>query len=338
MRIGIDLMGSDTSPESLFKAVLQAAGQFQDIDFSIFATQQAVDKFLSNPSILTQIKSVRSNIIFQVVSEVIEMNDEPVLAIRKKKNSSLVVGMRNLKKNCLDAFVSAGNTGALIASATLSLPFLPGIRRPALLATLPTKKGYVAVIDVGGNVSCKAHHLVQFALMGAAYQRSAQGIEIPRVGLLNIGVESKKGTSEVRRAYEILQEKYAQSSDSQKIQFIGNIEGKDVFQGKADVVVTDGFTGNVLLKTSEGTSYFILDTLKIALQKIPDLQREEIFRNLKMEFDANEYGGAIICGVDRVAVKCHGHASEKGFYNGILGAIELVNNGFTKQLKNQLQN
>lgn len=330
-------MGSESSPLILFEAVLQAAYELSGVVFIVFATQSIVDTIWSDRPNLSQLLSETASFIeFHLISEVIEMSDEPLVAIRQKKNSSLVMGIRLLRKRQLDAFLSAGNTGALIASSTLSLPLLPGIKRPALLATLPTKKNYVAVVDVGGNVSCKADHLVQFAQMGAAYQRCCQGIEVPTVGLLNIGVESKKGTSEVRQAYEILQNTLSTFSNSCQMRFIGNIEGREVFQGKADVLVTDGFTGNVLLKTSEGVSSFILDHMRGFLKDLTPEQKETILNYFYYHFDYEEYSGAIVCGLDRVVVKCHGKSSVKGFLNGIKGAYELAKNGFTRQIREQL--
>lgn len=324
-------MGSESSPHILFESVLKAYQQLDGTDLIVFATPQVVDSLLTSFNPASFSSKAPARIQFQRVSEVIEMADAPLTSIRQKKNSSLVVGIKFLRKRQIDAFVSAGNTGALIASAALSLPLLPGIRRPALLATLPTKKGYVAVIDVGGNVSCKAQHLVQFAQIAAAYQRCAQGIAVPKVGLLNIGVESKKGSSELQQAYQTLQ-----GLVSDRMQFIGNIEGRELFQGKADVLVTDGFTGNVLLKTSEGIVFFILDHLKETLKDAPEAIRKAVLKGLQDQFDCEEYPGAIICGVDRVAVKCHGKTSVKGFFNGILGAADLVRQGFTEQIKHQL--
>lgn len=329
MRIGIDLMGSDCSPSILFEAVKQAVESFPSIHFVVFATQAILDEALSYFSFLTDL---RAHVEFHVATEVIHMQDEPLLAIRQKKNSSLVLGLKLLKRRYLDAFISAGNTGALIAGATLSLPLLPGIKRPALLATLPTEKGNVVVIDVGGNVACKAQHLAQFAQMGAAYQRCCQNIVSPRVGLLNIGVESQKGTSEVRQAYQLLQ----QESYQAEMTFIGNVEGREVFQGAADVIVTDGFTGNVLLKTSEGVSFFLLQQLHHVLKDMLPEQKEEVLRTIDHQFDYEEYNGAIICGVDCVAVKCHGQSTPKGLFSGIKKAIQLVQNHFIEQIKQYL--
>lgn len=330
MRIGIDLMGSDRSPVLLFKAVELAVQAFPQVDFVVFVTQVILDEILLRYS--AQLPSRSAHLEFHIISDVIEMHDEPLIAIRQKKNSSLVLGFKFLKKRHLDAFISAGNTGALIASATLSLPLLPGIKRPALLAVLPTKTGKVAIVDVGGNVSYKAYHLAQFAQLGIAYQRCWEGIKHPRVGLLNIGVESKKGTSEVRQAYLLMQAMV----EREEMLFVGNVEGRDVFQGAVDVLVTDGFTGNVFLKTSEGVSSFILHQLQSVLEEIIPNHCIDVLHHLQHKFDYEEYNGAIVCGVDCVVVKCHGQSSFKGFFQGIQKAIRLVQNGFTHQIKQQL--
>lgn len=327
LQIGVDLTGGDSSPQLLFEAVLQAADIIQS-PFStlvVFATPNFIDEIKACPDWNERIDQAAVNLQFHAVDEVIAMKDDPLLAIRRKKGSSLVVGMNLLKNGKLDAFVSTGNTGALITSAVLTLPSLPGIYRPALLAMLPTAKGPVAVIDVGGNVACKADNLMQFAYMGAAYQRCFHQIALPRVGLLNIGVESKKGTTELKEVYHRLQ----QHSKEHAINFIGNIEGREVFQGEVDVLVTDGFTGNVFLKTSEGISSFIIDHLKGTIDKaaLPDLQRL---------FSYDEYPGAVLCGVEGVVIKCHGLTSTKGMFNAILGAVNLIENQFVTVLKNDL--
>lgn len=334
LRIGIDLMGSESSPITLFEAVYLAAQKQRNVIFVVLATLPVVAKIRENSVFSSFLSQSPCRIEIHLVSNVIEMDDEPVISVREKKKSSLVTGLRLIRKKRLNGFVSAGNTGALIAGATLLIPMLPGIKRPALLATLPTERGDVVVIDVGGNVSCKARHLVCFAQMGAAYQRCCLGIEKPKVGLLNIGLESKKGTSEIRRAYQLLQD--LQLKTKSKMNFIGNVEGRGVFEGCVDVLVTDGFTGNVLLKTSEGVSVFLLKQLKHSLKDIPQQQAETILKQLHDEFDYEEYSGAIICGIDSVVVKCHGKSSSQAMLNGINGAIELVQNDFISQLKQEL--
>lgn len=182
---------------------------------------------------------------------------------------------------------------------------------------------------MGGNVSYKAHHLVQFAQLGVAYQRCTRQMSHPRVGLLNIGVESKKGTSEVRQAYELLQALGREG----KITFIGNVEGKEVFQGGADVLVTDGFTGNVLLKTSEGAASFILQELRKTLEKMIPQEQAFVWHSFAHQFDLEEYNGAVVCGVDRVVIKCHGHSSPRGLFQGVKKAIELVEQRFIEKIK-----
>lgn len=268
------------------------------------------------------------------------MGEDPLIAIRKKRNSSLVVGMKHLKKKFLDAFVSCGNTGALIACATLFLTLLSDISRPALLVRVPTKRGPVAILDVGGIVSCKAHHLVKYAFLGVAYHRAISGVEVPAVGLLNIGVESKKGTVEVRQAYEQLQEHcrdLVAHGLSPQMHFVGNVEGRDVFSGAVDVLVTDGFTGNVLLKTAEGIGAFIFDSLDSAITKDTPLEFLSAFNDLKKQFNYNEYPGAMVCGVDGVVVKVHGNATERALLNSIIDAAHLVKKKLVPLIKEQMQ-
>lgn len=315
MRIGVDLTGSDTAPLVLFDAVLQSVSLLEPQDsLLVFA-----------PNDLIPSRSLDPRIAFQTVQEVISLEDDPIYAVKHKKGAPMVLATRLMRKRKLDAFVSAGNTGALLASATLSLQKLPSITRPGLLAVLPTKKGSVAVIDVGGNVSCKASHLVQFAQMGAAYQSCMQGIERPAIGLLNVGAESKKGTAEVRQAYQILQ------TQPGPFEFTGNVEGVEVFQGKVDVLVTNGFTGNVLLKTTEGAASFIFDSLKEAgALNVP------VVKQVWQSFDYAEYPGAVLCGVEGIVVKCHSYSSSRAMYNSLKGAIRLVREHFISQIRARL--
>jgi phosphate acyltransferase len=332
LRIGIDLMGSDCSPLVLFDAVLEAARHLEVTEtLVVFATQDVVDNI--SHKILHHLSSSKSGrIVFHIVEEAIMMNDEPLTAVRHKKKSSLITGIRQIKKKQIDAFVSAGNTGALIASATLYMSLFPGIQRPALLTTLPSKNGEVAVLDVGGNVAPKARHLVQFAFLGTAYHSCFHPKKRPRIGLLNIGVESKKGTSELRQAYQILED-FAQKGSHIPFEFIGNIEGRELFEGKVDVLVTDGFTGNVLLKTAEGTSLFILDHLVQFNRQNPSDGLARSIEELQKRFNYNEYPGAILCGVDGLVIKCHGSSSPKTMFNGIMGAVKLVRKGFIRDIR-----
>lgn len=324
-RIGIDLMGGDTSPVLLLESVLALAQELDGkVDLFVFGTQSVINSSLN----------LSKNVKGISVSEVITNEDDPLVAVRRKRDSSLCAGMRMLQKHELDAFVSAGNTGALIACAKLCLSMLPNIVRPALLALLPTKLNEVAVLDIGATVKSKVEHLVQFASMGVAYQKT-RGIHHPKVGLLNIGSEKTKGTPELREAYEKLQFLNRNCNKNAPI-FIGNIEGRDVFQGNIDVLVTDGFTGNVFLKTAEGIATFILDQLGETADEECSPHLKNTLSALRKRLHYAEYPGAILCGVDGVVVKCHGDSTPRSLINGINGALRLLEHDFLEKIKNQL--
>ncbi|WP_348638803.1 hypothetical protein, partial [Parachlamydia acanthamoebae] len=231
--IGIDLMGSDSSPEILFDAVLKAAELHPALSMLVFIPQESSEDFQKKIPSHMHVKCI-------AVQQEILMEDHPLEAIRRKPLSSLVQGIQYLKDKKIDAFVSAGNTGALIAAATLNIPLLPNIKRPALLITMPAEKGNVSIIDAGGNITCTAEHYVQFAQLGALFQKSIEKTTCPNVGLLNVGIEPLKGHHELRKAYQELQQ-YVETWRLKKIDlplnFIGNVEGKDVFCGNVDVVV-----------------------------------------------------------------------------------------------------
>lgn len=335
MRIGVDLMGGDNPPEILFDAVLLCAEQLAPSHtFTLLATQQVVVALhLLHYAQLADKNTAR--IEFHIVENYIAMDEEPLTAIRIKKSASVLVGMRMLKKHHLDAFISSGNTGALISAATLLLPMLPGVNRPALLATLPTKKKPVAIIDVGGNLYCKSSHLVQFAQMAAAFQHCRESISCPKIGLLNIGTESKKGTKEVRQAYQLLQElsRRKEGYEGSTMQFMGNVEAREIFDGRIDVLVTDGFTGNILLKATEGAAEFIIDQFKPLFKNSSKVQRKENLANIFKKFDYSEYPGAIVCGVDGLVIKCHGNSSSGALYMSMMDAVSLVERGLVKKIK-----
>lgn len=327
MRIGIDLMGSDSSPQELFPGVLQAVERYgSNFHFVVFATAQVAEKFSAIAP-----KNFQASLFFQVVEEFIEMHEDPLFAVRRKKNSSLRVGMQQLKLNVIDAFVSAGNTGALIACARVMLPLLPFIRRPALLILLPTKKKMPAIVDVGGNIKDNVNSLIQYAYMGVAYRRCCAGIACPSVGLLNIGSEANKGPLLLRQVYAELESRSQKlGSFAKPFHFVGNIEARDLFDADIDVLVTDGFTGNVLLKAIEGTAGFILEKLSGRFQ---EAGAGDFFHSL----DYSEYPGALVCGVDRVVVKCHGNASAKSIYNAICGTVSILEKKLIPQIKEDLK-
>jgi glycerol-3-phosphate acyltransferase PlsX len=314
-RVGIDLLGSDTAPELFFEAVQEFYDQCEgDVEFVVFGNDATVS----------------SKFRCIVAKEAIAMEENPLVAVRRKKESSLVLGIRMLQKKELDAFVSAGNTGALIASAKMCLSMLPGIARPALLVLLPSQSKEIAVLDVGANINCKVNHLIQFASMGIAYQKS-RGVINPTVGLLNIGTEQRKGTPELQEAYKRLQSLNRHAST-----FIGNIEGRDVFKGDIDVLITDGFTGNVFLKTAEGIANFILEKLYEQTHDAPPSSLKQAVATLHHRLNHIEFPGAILCGVEGVIVKCHGNSTPQALINGIKGAMRLVEHQFLGKIKNQL--
>jgi len=311
--IGIDLLGSEVPPQELLKAIIAFRPALKA---SILLTVLGTDDLYQKLGMLPD------GIVFHAVSEMITMEDDPLYAIRHKKRSSLYQGLQMLKERHLDAFISTGNTGALMAGSKLLLSTLPGVERPALLTLLPTRTCDLAVLDVGANTSYKAKHLVQFAFMGIAFQRS-RGITVPKVGLLNIGSEARKGTPELRTAYEALKEK----SDSSSFTFVGNIEAREVFQGGVDVLVTDGFTGNIFLKTAEGIGMVILEELEIfAHEKDPSLKAA--MTNLRQHLHYAEYPGALLCGVKGIVIKCHGDATTQSVLSSIHSAARLVGHRF----------
>lgn len=323
MHVAIGLMGSDSSPQQLFLGVLQAAEHSSSsVSFVVLAATEEMEAL----SQMAKNACLEERIFFHAAPSVISMEDDPLLAVRRKKDSSLVLGMHLLQTGEVDALVSAGNTGALITAARIVLPMLPGIRRPALLAMLPAKDGVLAIIDVGGNINNTPASLLQYAYMGAAYQRCCNGIKVPSVGLLNIGKESNKGTSIHKQAYAGLQRKAA----GHRFKFSGNIEARDLFEGKADVLVTDGVTGNILLKAVEGTATFVLHCVKERHKHTVDMEV------LASRFDYAEYPGALVCGVEGIVVKCHGSASERSIYNAAMGAVLYIKKRLIPHLKSDL--
>lgn len=316
MRIGIDLMGGDTPPGFLFPAVLQAVQRLGDrFSFFVLATPTTMK------ACVDQLSELPSNLLFFAADEVIGMDDEPLTAIRRKNHSSLVKGVTLLKNKEIDAFVSCGNTGALIAAATLMLPHIKGVARPALLAEMPTATGTVAILDVGGNVACKADHLVSYAFLGAAYVRAAHGITRPRVALLNIGTEAGKGTGEVKEAYRMLEHEQA-------FDFCGNIEGREIFRGRCDVIVTDGFSGNIMLKTAEGVSEYLFECLR----QEPSI-KADVLDKLGQKFDYTRHPGALVCGVDGLVFKVHGNADAGALLATILGAADCLSGALMSKIK-----
>jgi glycerol-3-phosphate acyltransferase PlsX len=315
-------MGADSDPQLLFEGVLSAVPQLPPKHTLVVYCTKDVHSKISTKS--------QSLIQCHIVDDFIAMEEAPVASVKAKRNSSLVAGLQALAAKEIDAFVSCGNTGSVVAGAVLLLKKFPKILRPGLIATLPSKKGPVVVIDVGGSTTLKSRHLMQFALLGAAYHAAMYGTQKPTVGLLNVGIESKKGRDEVRDAYRRLEIMAGQSRG--RWGFSGNVEGRELFSGDVDVIVTDGFTGNVLLKTAEGTAAFVFDVIKKGLGDGGGKGLDAVCKR----FSEEQQSGALLCGVEDVVIKIHGDASPHSVRQGILKAYLCVADGVVPRIRSFL--
>mgnify|MGYP000236471699 FL=1 len=266
------------------------------------------------------------------------MEDVPTQAIKRKKDSSMVVGFNMLKTGEGDVFISAGNSGALLTGATLLVGRIKGVDRPALAGILPAYKSRLVLMDCGSNTNCKPINLLQFAQMSSIYLKTTLGVENPRVGLLNIGTEETKGNELTKESYKLLKEK----SEELGINFIGNVEGRDAFSGSVDIVVTDGFTGNIFLKAVEGLGKFVKRSLteslkKNILSKIAALPSLPAIKRFSKTVDYKEYGGALFLGVNKPVVKAHGSSDEKLFEFTIKQAEQFVENKAVDKLIEEFQ-
>ena len=304
--VALDAMGGDLAPAETIKGAVDAVKELS-----------VLVKLVGQPNIiqkeLQKYQYPKEKIEIVPAQEVITTDEVPTMAIRRKKDSSMVVGMQLVKKGEADAFVSAGSTGALLTSALLIVGRLPGVERPVLGTCLPTKTGFTFLVDSGANVDCKAKYLEQFGKMGSVYMESVFGRKNPSVALVNIGTEKEKGNALTKEAYELLE-----ASD---LNFVGNIEPRNIPFGEADVVVCDGFEGNTILKLAEGLSKTIVDIIKEeitkGMYKIPAAMLMQPFHRVKKHFDADETGGAPFIGLKSLVVKAHGSSNAKAFKNAI---------------------
>lgn len=310
-------MGSDTPPIDLLLKCIEEEKNLSSIGSLVFIGSSSLAKIA---------KKAKSKFI--VAKDIIRIDENPLLALRLKKDSSIAKGIDLLKKNEVDAFISAGHTGALMSLAKLNLPMLPKISRPALLALIPTEKKTIAVIDVGANISSKAKYLKENALLGAAFKKVI-GNKKPILALLNIGSEEKKGTGELKKVYTELE---SISRTTNRFIFAGNIEPKEVFISDIDVLITDGFTGNIFLKTAEGMVNFLLDYLALKNEK----DFESSFSNLKNYLHQEQYPGALLCGIDKIVIKCHSYSSIPTFIRAIKGSIGFIEKKIIHKLKKEL--
>ena len=303
VKIAVDMMGGDDAPGIVLDAVKKAVEDFKDLEIILFGDE-------------SQYNLSHERIEFRHCTEKIEMEDEPVRAIKRKKDSSIVKMAEAVKSGEADGCVSAGNTGALMSAGLFIVGRIKGVARPALVVTLPTTdgKGFV-FLDVGANADAKAEHLLQYAQLGNIYAQKIRGIQNPSVSLLNIGTEAAKGNSLTKKAYDLFEK-------NQSFNFTGNIEAKTLIDGNVDVVVTDGYTGNMVLKNLEGTAKSIGKMLKETIMssfknKLAGAVLKKDLETFAKKMDYSEYGGSVLLGLDGTVVKAHGSSNAKAFYSAI---------------------
>lgn len=318
--VAVDVVGGDNSPDQVLAGVTMA-----------LAADPSLHVLLTGPSeVITAYAASSTRVEAVPTTEIIGMNEHPANAVRTKKDSSIVVGCHLVKEGRADAFFSAGSTGACMAAATLVMGRVKGVQRPAIATVMPTAGAPCVMLDVGANADCKPEHLLQFAFMGAAYASVVLGVIAPRVALLNIGEEPTKGSVLAQESHRLIAEKVPH--------FVGNIEGRDVMAGGVDVVVTDGFTGNVALKLLEGTSRILLAQVRDAITSTPLAKTaaavlKPALSRLKDRLDPDTYGGAPLLGVQGVCIIGHGSSKAKAVANAIRVAAQAGRGGLTAQIR-----
>jgi phosphate acyltransferase len=318
-------MGGDHAPKEIVIGAMKAVEAFSDIHITLVGDETKIKEYLT--------KQERISILH--TTEVILGTDEPVRAVRRKKTASMVLAAQQVADGNADACISAGNTGALMAAGLFVVGRIEGIDRPALTPTLPTIGGEgFLLLDVGANVDAKPEHLLQYAIMGSIYSEKVREIKNPRVGLLNIGTEEKKGTDLTKQAFELLK--------NANVNFIGNVEARDLLDGVADVVVTDGFTGNMVLKTVEGTALSMFKMLKTTLMsslksKLAAAVLKPEFKILKNTLDYSEYGGAGLFGLKAPVIKAHGSSNGQAVFSAIRQTREMVEKDVVGLIKKTIE-
>ena len=315
MRIALDAMGGDHAPAVTIEGAIESVNSFEDIDIILVGDETALTRELDSK------RFPPNRITVKHASQVVRMDESPVSAIRRKKDSSIRRGIELVKSNEADGFVSAGHSGVVMATALLVLGVSVLVDRPAIAAIMPTLKSPFVLIDAGANLHCKPQNLLQFALMGSMYCRFILGREEPKVALISTGEEDTKGNELTKETFKLLKEA--------DLNFIGNVDGKDIFTGEADVIVCDGFTGNVVLKTSEGLADALIRMLKrevgnLTTGRIGYLLLKPALRNFKKKTDYDEYGGAPLLGIQGTCIISHGRSTAKAIKNAIKVASDFA--------------
>lgn len=331
MKIIIDAMSGDNAPEAIVSGCVMAAREFGQ-EYILVGKETVIKQLLAKENAEDLSISIRH------AEDVIDMHDDPATAVRRKKDASMSVALRMMKDGEGDAMISAGNTGALLSGATLVTKRIRGIRRAALPTQLPCKGGRVLLLDSGANAECTPEYLLQFAYMGSFYAEKVMGIQKPRVGLVNNGAEDTKGDTLRKETYAVLQA----ASDAGRINFIGNVEGSDVPKGTCDVAVTDGFTGNVMLKTVEGVASFLMGELKNIFltntrTKLSYLLLKPAMGGLKKMMSASEVGGAPFLGISKPVFKAHGSSDARAIRSAVQQAMAYVEADIVGEIENSIE-
>jgi glycerol-3-phosphate acyltransferase PlsX len=332
MRILVDAMGGDNAPDEIIKGAAAAAGEF-DVDIVLVGREEEIRRCLgvSEGALPAHISLIHAE-------ETISMEDDPSTATRRKKDSSMSVALQRLRDGEGDAVVSAGSTGALLTGATLIVKRIRGVRRACLSPVLPNGDRGVLLIDSGANVECTPEYLLQFAYMGSIYSQDILGIASPRVGLLNIGTEETKGTELQKQTFELLR----RAREKGQLNFIGNTEARELFSGDVDVLVTDGFTGNVVLKTAEGAVTFLLGLFKQTLTsgtraKLAAAMIRGDLKQLRTRLDVGEVGGTAMLGISKPVIKAHGSSDARAIRSAVAQAIRFIEAGVIAKIEENIE-
>ena len=328
INLAVDIMGGDFGPRMTINGIHQASKLFPNVNFRLFGNSKEANDELEKYSDFKNYELIHTK-------EFIKSDDEPVNALRKLKKSSLRLAVNDVGDGKSHGLVSAGNTGALMAISKFVLKTINGVNRPAIAGLMPTLKGEIVILDLGANIECTDINLVQFALMGEVFSKSLLGTIKPNIGILNVGSEEIKGNAVVKQTFERLEKL------SSHINFYGFIEGNDINKGIVDVVVTDGFSGNIALKTAEGVAELIVSFLQGSykgslISKIGYLLSKPALNRFKARIDPRKYNGAVLLGLNGIVVKSHGGTDAFGFSNAISSAISLIENNYNEEIKKKL--
>lgn len=328
MKIILDAMGSDNAPDVEIQGAVDCLKEQNNISIVLIGKKDLLEKKIDNLKLPSNIKS---KIEIINATEVITMSDSPAQAFKQKPDASIVVSAKLLKEEKADALVSAGNTGAVVVTSLLIIGRIPGVLRPAICSTFPSKKGHTALLDVGATVDCKPEHLMQFAIMGSLYAEHILNIDKPAVGLLSVGEEEEKGNDLLSATRELIKKT--------DLNFKGNAEGRDIMNGNFDVVVCDGFVGNAMLKLGEGIANFVFTSLREGVKrgnifnKIGAFLMKPVFENFKKRVSYDEYGGALLLGIKKPVIITHGSANPKAIKNAIKVATKFI----TEHINNEIE-